>query len=357
MFARAVSVALALVLGIGCVHRQITSNPPGATIISGPPAGIESSAGQTTPYVYRDAAWYPYCFRVIKPGYHDSVSKCLPGGAVDQSIDFDLIAKSPRIEAGPACPVKEGETVQFEEAAKLYDRVSTLRSTKGEFETIAEYEARKATMVRQAGLASKLLVRVATYSDYRGEYDADNARFVFSADVFDDTSIDPLSYSEHDHQVDLDERDSPNERPSKYVGSNAFGVSVEVVTAEKYAYVLFDHRVDEDDNMFTPPSSMMWKLDEPGPRGPRGPLGGNFYIPVPIEEAKRMKASPTESFRFGVAFRPKEPYASTQKQHLAPTIEIALDRTTVVHVIHADLLCAVVTDGSGRVLKTMDVGY
>jgi hypothetical protein len=85
-------VLLAVVLVSGCTFhtRTITSDPSGATILSGPSSANLKPAGQTTPFVWRDLRWQAWCFQALLPGYYSGRPQCLDGGAEDQVAHFEL---------------------------------------------------------------------------------------------------------------------------------------------------------------------------------------------------------------------------------------------------------------------------
>src|SRR5262249_31325474 len=150
------------------------------------------------------------------------------------------------------------------------------------------------------------------------KYDADHSRFEVSSMLFDDTGIRwnyvqrPLDGTYFAHAVKLAEA---NERPSDYVGSNAFGAVAAVKKIERDIYAIFDRKTRD-------PASPTWKLDK------TGQFVGAFYIPVPIEEARRIK----DSLQAGVVFSPKEPYASIATQSKDATIQSARETIETVHV-------------------------
>jgi hypothetical protein len=74
---------------------------------------------------------------------------------------------------------------------------------------------------------------------------------------------------------------------------------------------------------------------------------------MPIEKAKRIK----DSLQVGIGFRPKTPFTSEGSYSMEPTLEDPTDAKDYIHVLFGDLLCAVVADSTGRVLKTVNVAY
>ncbi len=91
------------------------------------------------------------------------------------SVSIAILLIFQGISAFAQCPVNEGQVVQMLSAADVFKRLSATSLTKGEFETTAQFEARKA----QAGGAPNDPILVETrFNNKLVEYDADNARFI-----------------------------------------------------------------------------------------------------------------------------------------------------------------------------------
>jgi hypothetical protein len=60
------------------------------------------------------------------------------------------------------------------------------------------------------------------------------------------------------------------------------------------------------------------------------------------------------NMRVGVIIQPTAPYVATTERHWSATIDDPREVGAVAQIIIADLLCAVLTDENGRVVKMID---
>ena len=93
---------LIIIIASGCeyvIKHQITSDPTGAVIYSGPDAQSLQKRNAVTPqiqsYTDIDAHWKPWCYQVKKKGYWDSKITCKEMGNIgqDRYVHFVLNKK------------------------------------------------------------------------------------------------------------------------------------------------------------------------------------------------------------------------------------------------------------------------
>ena len=133
-----------------------------------------------------------------------------------------------------------------------------------------------------------------------------------------------------------------------YRASNAFGVEVTVRVLEGTVYGVFDKPLP-----LKPRSSHEASRAEWAHEITTGEYSSPAVVlPIPLQRAAELK----ERMRVGVMVRPKEPFTVTGGDHKQPDIEFKTERKTEINLIVADILCAVITNQNGVVLKTVSPG-
>ena len=129
----------------------------------------------------------------------------------------------------------------------------------------------------------------------------------------------------------------------EYVGQNAFGATARVTKIQRERYSVYDQVL---------PSKKEWRTETMRTDSSHG-----VSIQVPavrlranLENARALKMN----MRVGVIIQPKAPYVATTERHWSATIDDPREVRAVTQIIIADLLCAVLTDENGRVVKMID---
>ncbi len=253
------------------------------------------------------------------------------------------------------CPAT-GDSVTFRKVQEVYASMADL--TKGEFETTAQFEARKAEAMAAADFHQPVLLE-GQYDPGQVEYDADNQVFVMKTYAWDNMGIGwdevfgfrnpyrigPLSSFAPVQGVGL----AQDEKVVRsYRASNSFGTEVTVGVVERTVYGVFDRPLPRKPGSGLNASKPEWnyQLTTGEYNSP------TVVIPVPLQHAAEMK----NKMRVGVMVRPKEPFTATGERHWLPKIHRPTETNQTTNLIVADILCAVITDQDGVVLKTVAPG-
>ncbi|MGO7388882.1 hypothetical protein ACCT20_37440, partial [Rhizobium ruizarguesonis] len=78
--------------------------------------------------------------------------------------------------------------------------------------------------------------------------------------------------------------------------------------------------------------------------------GYSVYIPVPLDQAETFKSGLVT----GIEFLPKPPYFSTDTDRVRPKMDWPIDITYNLEQFDGVVLCAVIADKDGRVVKTVE---
>lgn len=258
--------------------------------------------------------------------------------------------------AAPKCETKVGEKVEILSGRQVTDLLSVGASPKGEFETTKAYKER--TQKAKSAASTKSLIVATARDDEFISYDADNERFEVTRSAWSNTAawfdqvfksgneygMSPVSISATPYGLGLGFEELSK---SLYNACNAMGACVDVVKINRVRYSLFDKPAPAD--------RKMWKSDFPS-KGSY--LKGNFraegvYVPAKIAIAPNLKTS----MRFGIEFKPRKPYIAEGTDYYKPTISNQQEVIETIRAFVGDIHCAIVTDGTGTVLKTVPVVY
>ena len=262
------------------------------------------------------------------------------------------------------CPVV-GDAVTFRDVTEVYASMAASLAgshpwTKGEFETTAQFEARKAKAMAAADFHQPVLLE-GKYDPGQVEYDADNQVFVMKTYAWDNMGVSwdkvfgfhnpygikPLSNIDPVQGLGL----AQDEKIVRsYRASNPFGFGAEVTmhVIERTIYGVFDSLLP-----LKPGSG----LDASRPKWNHELTTGEYdspaiVVPVLLQRAAKLK----NKMRVGVLVRPKEPFTATGEQHWSPKVYRPTEINETITLIMADILCAVITDQDGIVLKTVVSG-
>ena len=247
--------------------------------------------------------------------------------------------------AGPGCPFKEGDVITPIDPSVAYEKVSSMKTeAKGEFETTAEYEARRASS--QTASPKEIVVR-SRPGLIGNEYDADGERFNltmenWSGSIDTDRILRELKLQEapSGHGIGLE---STVTDAGSYSASNGFGVQSTVRKSRSIDFVVFDRAKEFSDNT--------WQYDFGGD-APLD-LGKGIWLKVPRSRAPALK----EKIGYAVALSPKPPFALETYERKKPTVDDPTDDVTVQKVIVADIRCLAVIDGDNKVLRTVGIAF
>ncbi len=257
------------------------------------------------------------------------------GGAL---LSLGLLGGSVTVHAQDTCASYVGTTIKpqtFDAAAAPFAKLTP----KGEFETTAQYEARKAAAT--GGSAATVIVTEKSQQEFK--YNAD------------DQSIYVNAYAFHNIRFDT-ARAAMNAQPQftgggniyavvsqqehitgSYVGQNGFGATTIVHKHIKHSNVIFER----------PAASS-------GPKGIEGESifggGGGAYlgkISMPPQQAKTALSA----LKLAIVLKPKDPYlANGSWRGDEPTFDSPDRYTYSFTILFADFQCGLVTDGANKVL-------
>jgi TonB family protein len=227
--------------------------------------------------------------------------------------------------------------VQFYVAAQPFTRLTP----KGEYETTAQYEARRDALLGSAAHAPLIIAKDAIdRSGFR--YDADAATLTIPADSFFFPSLDwwRALYAAHVSSPsastllfsNLAVVVAHNERVvGRYRGSNAFGVHATITRYLYSTFGIFDHEMSIGTSSSRPPISL-------------------HLAPA---EAQRIRPL----LRFAVVARPHEPYiAASSFQHDEPTIDNPEDVSEQAVILFGSIDCGLVIGPTNSVMAAIALG-
>ncbi len=245
------------------------------------------------------------------------------------------------------CNLNTGDKVVFQEVAVLFDELSLFPVEKGEFETTGQFEKRKKLASSKVDLEEVHFLE-GTYDINQVTYDADNEEFVLTKYAWSNIGVDwDAVFPENSIIGRLSilgfglRREQSQSRT--YQASNALGVSVTVAVIERLTYAVFDRRGTK--------GKIPWKYDLLVPvKNHNAPA---IRLPSPPDQARNLK----NSMRVGVAVRLKPPFVARGSTHYDPSIELRIELFATTNVIFADILCAIITNDNGTVLKIVETAY
>lgn len=259
------------------------------------------------------------------------------------------------------CGISVGDTAIFNDPAGTHNWIQKKNLIKDEFETTATFEKRVAEA--EQVFSKPILIR-GTYDREYTKYDADNSRIVMETgawakklsyefflydelkeavnesvdlqspllDAFFSISLESgarqASRSVHGTVLFSKEKVTGN-----FIGSDNSGNSVQVTQVSKISYALLD-RAQNSQNEKT------WKNNE-------------IKFNIPVEEAKRV----ISKLQVGIMASVKKPFTKGVNRVKEATFADPTEVTESYHTIFADMVCAVIADDKGRVLKTVATTY
>jgi hypothetical protein len=247
--------------------------------------------------------------------------------------------------AQSSCPSPEALEGPASAFDSLFDAKSEVAPEKGEFETTAQFEARK----QASQPPGATLLALETDPEWFS-YDADRELFATRSFYFQPSylsfiydvrntpwenvyggsrSYAPVSLSAYE-QVTSE---------SEYEAQNGYGAQFMVTAKTVTEAVVFDRPGRQAmnamyDTLFT---ENMGKTERPGVE---------LLVPVPLADAPRVK-SELQAVAWIV---PKEPFFDQRQDYSGATTSTPIARTTDYRIIHADIQCFGIRDAAGNVL-------
>jgi hypothetical protein len=238
------------------------------------------------------------------------------------------------------CEAYVGTTIQprtFDAVAAI---VKTVPNQKDEFETTVAYDAR--VQAALAKLPGDVIIG-APFDPKYATYDADTGQFVIKSYAIRNINTDyagvfgygtpfdgkvKFSYSSSNLDVVLSQSEVAT---GSYVASNSYGASTKVTKIARTTKAIFDRESPRYGQ------SLFDSLKD----------SVLFRLPVSPEEARALKTS----FKGAFVISPKAPFFTVGKGRGGDvTISNPYDVDESIHVIIADIKCALVTDATGKVL-------
>lgn len=255
---------------------------------------------------------------------------------------------APESFAQEACPTPDqltGPAVSFD---ALFAKRSDVVPQKGEFETTAQYEARR----KAAQPLGLMLVEVEVNTD-RFKYDADGQRFLINTIYLEPSDL-PFTRDlrEQEQRQMLEVYGSGYDYHSpvmlmaydrvtseeNYQAQNAYGATFMVTDRKRTKAVVFDN---------------------PGRKGGKGiydtfvaekkrsdDVGTILSVPANIEVAPSLKGS----LRAVAWLEPRPPFFDQRDEYSPATASLPIAETTDYRIVHADLKCFGIRDSEGNLL-------
>lgn len=220
---------------------------------------------------------------------------------------------------------------------------------RGEFETTAQYEARRASASGTRGPLVILKEPEDRADNIR--YDADNSRLGIRTYAFDNTNFDPswglqgTPYAEMlnpstlaNIDVVINQQDEPN---GTYEGRNAMGASWTVTRINRVTQAIFERPLSARDYR----NSGLFPVADSAPYF----VG---YIDMPPEVAQQLKPS----LNLALVVEPREPFVveNTYDGRGRITVQNPIDVTNQLTVLVGDIVCGLVLDSTNRVLAAYE---
>ena len=301
--------------------------------------------------------------------YYPKNSKCVEMQAYQDAKkkgDFTAFCIDYSQHSYCRCGISVGDTAIFNDPAEIYNWIQEKNLVKDEFETTATFEKRVAEA--EAVFSKPILIR-GTYDREHTKYDADNSRIVMKMDAWakkmshkfflydelregvkestgfesplkDDLLLHALlnlSLESGTRQVSDNAHGTvllyTEEVTGTYRGSDNSGNSAEVTQISKTSYAVLDE-VDTSQNKMT------WK-------------NKRIRFNMPVEKAKRI----ISKLQVGIMALPKKPFTKEARSVKEATFADPTEITESYQTIFADMVCAVIADDKGRVLKTVETAY
>lgn len=245
------------------------------------------------------------------------------------------------------CATYEGQSVSLVSVDTLILAVSNLPNERDEFETSEQFRARVQTSLE--GVRKTYVVQT-MFDAEQAVYDADRQHFSIKSYALDNMNASWEAVFGYGRPLfervkfsplrNLDIVVSSSERVTgTYEASNAFGASATISEISRVTVGIFDREAVYGESLFF--------RDREEERAVDQVIG---TIPAEPEIARDLKGA----MRGAVVIAPKAPwYGVGHKRWGRPTISKPRDIKETVSAVIADIQCALVLDGSNRVLLSV----
>ena len=250
------------------------------------------------------------------------------------------------------CTGMVGQTIELQAPEQVWKTLEGQQLTKDEFETSAQFAAR----MRQRGPEANRIITVeGTYDPKHVVYNADAEEFTIAVYVWDNladgiNAIDgklnkqalPSNWRALSRKASICLKVA-NYSGGEYVGQNAFGATAKVMKIRRERYSVYDRIL---------PGEIEWRTETMLKHSSYGTVLNSpaVLLQANIADARALKMN----MRVGVVIRPKTPYVATTERYWDAKINDPREINGTTHIIIADILCVVLTDKNGRILKTID---
>ena len=228
------------------------------------------------------------------------------------------------------CDIEVGNSVQFTTADKVYTGLSamSLDLKKGEFETTVEYTKR----IAKYSARDKGPVLVEVIDDHLMQYDADTETFYFSLSSLNQRLEGEMLASFEDNHARDYFNEIINERPNHYYSS----LRLQQQNSEEWG--VYDLQKGEREMVQGKLRSGHWYADTIADftLSIMKFKSAAVTFKIPRKEARTFKTNA----RVGVSMIPRIPFFTSGDPEST-------------RIIFADVLCAVITDGDGTIVKTI----
>ena len=251
------------------------------------------------------------------------------------------------IASASSCPVSLGEIVQLTTVEEAYDNLPKT-SPKDEFETTAEYENRISAIPYPSGF-----IAIERKDEFEVQYNADKSRFEFrDGELFGDGFYYREPYDYIGNGVVLTESDRSfflaidKQVIGTQIGSNAFGVEAEITKENWTRFYVYEG--PRSGSSFRNMETDFNRQEQVKNNPYINEINAHYFV-VPSDrgEARVLK----DTMRRALVVNTKRPFQFEGHDTSSPTIDDPRDIKITDRFLVADVHCAIVTDGSGRVLK------
>ena len=250
------------------------------------------------------------------------------------------------------CPLETGQTIGIQAAPDVWALLYGFQLEKDEFETSAEFTARMEAARKHF---ERVFTVATTYDPAHAVYDADRQAFVITIYAWDNLNDganrrEALLNGEVLPEVSSTQRAAiglqvEEHVEGEYTAQSAGGATVTVTKIRRERYSVFD------DVLPVRSDGSFWRTETALPHS----TGTIEYetpavlLPVAVAEARTLKTE----MQIAAVIRPKAPYIAITGRDWPPRFDRPTEIASTTRILIADILCAVITDPDGRILKVV----
>jgi hypothetical protein len=252
---------------------------------------------------------------------------------------------TPVVASTQACDSYLGQIITPVSFDRVRAALSRLPTQRNEFETTPQFDARVANAL---GNTDGTYIVQAGFNPKYATYDADRQHFAVQTYAIGNGQPYWTAAFRYDHplygQLDFDSyynigiSVSSSETVGTYVGSNAFGVTARVTETRSNEKAIFDRKAAYGEDLYSPPGSDLYST--------------RIIAEIPADPA--IAPSLKKTMKAAVVIAPRSPWVAAGRGHInAPTINNPRTVEQVVSAVIADIQCALITDGSNKVIAAV----